>query len=256
MRSSLKILLAICFLYPIWSTSAAIAAPPAKSADQIYADAMAASENAEYRRALDLLELAHLKDAQPRFVYRRILVLEQMGKRDRARQLLATEREALAGQPGVGDLSALEQRLREEDAQSGNTAQVDWLGWGLIGTGTAASVSGLALFLLAENHLDEVRCSHIYPESQRTGCSDVDAPAHLTRAEFDERMARVDTYRIVGGSLIAVGALTLGYGGYRLIMDRPIESDPTDRTDRVSAPSWRVGVSVRGEMALQLTWMF
>jgi Tfp pilus assembly protein PilF len=84
-----------------------------KSTDQIFTDAVAAFEADDHQRALDLLDLAVFKDPQPRFVYQRILVLEAMDKPGQALDALAAHRKELAGQPGVGDLTALEQRLRE-----------------------------------------------------------------------------------------------------------------------------------------------
>jgi hypothetical protein len=181
----------------------------AKSPDQIFDDAVAAFEAGDHQRALDLLELAVFKDPQPRYIYQRILVLEQMHQSSRALAVLDEHRKELARQPGVGDLTALEQRLREtsvstvddnltDQARSGRQDESDYIAWTLVGSGALAAGGGVTFFLLAESELSEVRCSEMYPEHGQQDCAGVDAPGQISRAEFDQRLARVDSYRILG----------------------------------------------------------
>ncbi len=238
-----------------------------RASQEVYADAMQAIEREEYRRALDLLELAEFKDPKPRYVYRRILVLEELGEHQRAQKLLEARRQELAGQPGVGDLTALEQRLEEATAERPATEPsvdgpgTDVLGWGLVGSGAAASAGGVVLLMMAESEIDQVRCSGIYPEAQRTDCDGVDAPAHLSQSEFDERLGRASAERVVGGSLLAAGVLAAGWGAYRLMSaEQPQARDASGRdTTEPSAawqPDWSMAVSPRGDAQLSLSWMF
>ncbi len=238
------------------------AQPPTKTPQQIYEDSVVAFEHHHYQRALDLLDLAIYKDHKPRYIYQRILVLEAMGDTDRALRLLKKRRKKLAGQPGVGDLTALEQRLEEarastdddltDHASTARSEGPDYIAWTLIGSGAVAAGGGVTLLLLAESDLTEVRCSGIYPDSQRTDCAGVDAPAQLSRAQFDRRMGRVDTYRILGGSLLAVGAVAAGYGAYRLLF--PASETPAPSASRSVA--WDVGPRPEGGMQVQLSWHF
>lgn len=235
----------------------------AKSADQVFDDAVAAFEAKKYQRALDLLDLASFKGSQPRFVYQRILVLEAMGQPKRALAVLERHRKELAGQPGVGDLTALEQRLREESTSThvdnltargpeAKPEESDYIAWTLIGSGALAAGGGVTFLLLAESELTEVRCSGMYPESERQDCAGVDAPAQISRAEFDQRLERIDSYRILGGSLLALGVVAAGYGSYRLFS---AESAPA-RGATDAALTFDAAPRLDGGMEVQVVWQF
>jgi hypothetical protein len=240
----------------------------AKSPDRIFDDAVAAHEDGDHQRALDLLELAIFKDPQPRFIYQRVLVLEAMQAPDRALAELEAHRKELAGQPGVGDLTALEQRLREASVSTSDdnlTARArgdkpegsDYIAWTLIGSGALAAGGGVTFFLLAESELSEVQCSGMYPEHERQDCAGVDAPAQISRAEFDQRLARVDSYRILGGSLLTLGVLAAGYGSYRLFSSesQQAKSESTGSPDEDSV-AFRAAPRLEGGLDLQVIWHF
>ncbi|MFW5967470.1 MAG: hypothetical protein ACOCV2_08130 [Persicimonas sp.] len=245
----------ICHMFVV--ASPAKAGEDDRTADEIFADAEQAVEDREYRRALDLLELAERKEPKPQFTYERILVLEELGEYDQALALLDSERRELAGESGVGDLTALEERLQEartaqvsDDETSGHTdrASTDVLGWSLAATGVAAALGGGGSLLAAESQVGQLRCAGIYPEAQRTGCAGVDAPDQLTRQEFEERSGRIRTLRIVGSSLLGIGAVTTAYATYRLLWG--------ERPARGTARNVYPAVGTNGAFSLQWRWRF
>lgn len=267
MRRNLFTLLLAALVWGGSPIALARAQAPPKDAAQIYADAVDAYEQQDYQRSLDLLELAIFKDPQPRYQFQRILVLEAMGRVDDALQMLEQRRKKLAGQPGVGDLTALEQRLREAgastdanltaDTTEGRNDEPDYIGWTFVASGALAAGGGVAFLLVGESQLAEVRCSGIYPDSQRQDCAGVEAPAQLSRAEFDRRIERVDTYRILGGSLLAVGVLAAGYGSYRLLTT---ETAPTASTATGGTTTDTVVIDaaprLEGGLEVHLRWRF
>lgn len=238
------------------AASPAFADEDEKSADEIYEDAVDAVEDEEYRRALDLLDLAERKEAKPRFAYQRILVLEELGEYDQALELLEGRRQELAGEPGVGDLTALEQRLEEassaasnaDEADTASSGGTDLVGWGAAASGLAATVGGTISLLAAESQVDQLRCSGVYPADQRTGCEGVDAPDELTRAEFDERHGRIDTFRMLGGGLLGAGALAAGYAAYRFWW--------SGGSADASAHALSTAIAPDGGVRLQWVWRF
>lgn len=249
-HSILPWLIAALMAAPALGPATAAAQDQTRSADEVFADAQEALEHDDHQRALDLLRLAHRKDAQPRYLYHQILVLEAMGERDSAYELLEAHEPELAGQPGVGDLTALAQRLAEarsaaegpRGAEHGPTVSAsnspltepDWIGWSLVGGGAALATGGVVLLVLGEGEADEIRCSGIYAGTGREGCDGIDAPATLTRAEYDERTNRMTAYRIAGASLLAVGLVGVGWGAWRLLDADELPGARVDLAPRLS----------------------
>lgn len=264
-----SLVLFLCLMLPGAAAYAQQAEAPfgEKSADQIFDDATTAYADEDYQRALDLLDLAALKESQPRFTYQRILVLEAMGEHQRAFSLLEEHRKELAGQPGVGDLTALEQRLREaqvatsddnltSDGGVATPEESDYIAWTFIGSGALAVGGGVTFLLLAESELSEVRCSGIYPDSQRQDCGGVDAPTQLSRAEFDRRLEQVDSYRILGGSLLALGVLSASYGSYRLLSAESEPAPASEARSEARTLSFDAAPRLDGGLEVQMVWHF
>jgi hypothetical protein len=122
----------------------------------------------------------------------------------------------------------------------------------LIGSGALAAGGGVTFLLLAESELTDIHCSGIYPESERQDCAGVDAPAQLSRAEFDRRLARVDSYRILGGSLLTLGVVAAGYGSYRLFSAESA-ADPPKGDGSVA---FDAAPRLDGGLEVQMTWLF
>jgi len=193
---------------------------PERSPEDIYADAVSAADEGDLQRALDLLELAEMKERRPKYAYRKVLVLKAMGEDDRALDILQERRDELAGAPGVGNLDTLEQRLRNDTTEAdadgpgrGNAV----LSWSLVGGGTVFAAAGTTFLVLAARNSRRLNCSIARIEGRDANCSNVEVDSDLSRSEYRRRRRNVRTFRWTGASLLTVGIGAAGWGTYRLL---------------------------------------
>ncbi|QDG49867.1 hypothetical protein FIV42_03660 [Persicimonas caeni] len=229
----------------------AFAAGP--TADGHFQRAMEAEQVGKYNEALELLELAYRAEPQPRFIHRRILVLEKMGELQLALDVLDDYRDQLAGAPDVENVAVLEQRLRQQLAQSEDhtTSEADVFGWSLVGGGTALVAGGIASLVYAEGEAERLRCSN-QSNADKSGCAGVDAYSQLSAEQFDQKRTGVTTYRVVGAGLSAVGISALGWGIYRLAGAEA----PARATSQVTSPELRATFDANGGMGVELELRF
>lgn len=244
--------------------SPAVAGEDDKTADEIFADAEQAVEDEEFRRALDLLELAERKEPKPRYTYRRILVLEEIGEYAEALALLDSERRELAGESGVGDLTALEERLKEardtersevEPPPAASGSNTDVLGWSLAASGVATAAGGTVALLAAKSNLDQVYCAGNYPSTTHTQCQGVDAATEMSEREFDQRTTRTERFRMLGGGLLGIGVMAAGYGTYRLLAPKSATGAP-HRAKGATRPVMTTTLGWSNGFRLQWKWRF
>ena len=190
-------------------------------------------EAADLSERLHQLEGKYQKTEDPKYLYRRLLVLEKMGEHEFALEILENHRESFVADPEISNVAVVEQRLRdaiadrEEAASSGAGAdsgssrasggRADILGWVLTGAGAATLGGGIAGLLVAESQANKLRCSPAGRGPDAAGCGGVSAYGKLSAAEFDRRKTRVRTLRIVGIGLSAVGVGAATWGLVRLL---------------------------------------
>jgi hypothetical protein len=109
----------------------------------------------------------------------------------------------------------------------GEARRTDWLGWGLVGGGAAFAGSGAYLVVAAGWIEKSVYCSANYEndytadECSRWDTYDQDLPPEFV----DDELARANRQRIIGWSLVGVGAVGVGLGAYRLLTSGSAETD-------------------------------
>lgn len=230
------LLVALVLLAP----QATLAGPP--EAQSQYQEATAAYEAENYERALSLLERAFIEDGRGLYMYQRAVVLEAMGEPQLALDVLQEHRETIESDPEVEGLSILEQRLvaktnGEVSGEHSVGGQTDWLGWSLVGGGTAVTATGAVLLVVAEGEAERLRCSPSSSNPDKSGCDGVDAYGALSSAEFASKSDDVSLYRYAGIGATAVGLAAVGWGVWRLV-DSEAPAEPAASRD---ATQWYVG---------------
>lgn len=206
-RAGIALLLCLAF-----SATASAASPEAVQAAQ---EAQAAEQAQDWDRALKLYELAYRHSEDAIYIYKRILIYERRGEPSFALSLLEENRAALSAHPEISDLVIVEQRLREKlpkqtpggDGRGGAT-----VAWVSLGAGAALVIGGGVALWMAQAEAEERACG-FNSDAFDGGC---DAPASMTRAEFDSSQRAQTTWSVVGGAGVALGLGALGYGIWRL----------------------------------------
>lgn len=181
------------------------------------AEAAIAAQN--WDDALAALERAYLAEEDPYILYRRILVLEQMGEPALALEVLRENRDSLLESDRVNDLVVVEERLQSAPAAevvavepAPAPASNPWPVLSLATGGVIAATGGVLLFLGGRN-LAQLRCSDFAAGGEV--CVESSGLEVATASDFEARTARASTMRSVGAVLLPVG-LALGVTGYLL----------------------------------------
>ena len=178
-----------------------LAAAPAAAQDAAaeLATVDAAVGERRWDDALAALERAYLADPDPYYLYRRVLVLEQMGEYELGLQVLRENRDALLASDRVNDLAVVEERL---EAAHAAPPRSNALPIALTAGGAALAVTGGVLLAVAQSKFARLHCLY-----DPTPCG-----APIPRAEFDSRVAGARTTRIVGAVLLPLGAVGIAAG--------------------------------------------
>lgn len=105
---------------------------------------------------------------------------------------------------GVGDRSS-------SSSHSSAFTNIDWIGWGLVGTGLATAGGATFLLIEAKNVEDEYNTTN------------VSYPGAYKQSAFDE----VNNQIILSWGLYGLAAGLTGYGVYRLLTHSSLKEDPT-----------------------------
>jgi hypothetical protein len=113
----------------------------------------------------------------------------------------------------VGDLSA---------SASTESRKPDWLGWGFVGGGVVAAGVGTFLVVGASGIENNIYCAPNFdPDTHDIDCSRWDQytarQSELPDDFVDSELARAQRQRIIGWTVVGVGALGVGFGTYRLL---------------------------------------
>lgn len=215
----------VAWMLTIWLMAAPAAAQVLDAGMELEV-AEAALEEERWDDALAALERAYLADPDPYFLYRRILVLEEMGEYELGLQVLRENRDVLLGSERVNDLVIVEERLESGAAQPFSSPRPNnTVPLVLVGAGSSFLVGGAVLLLGAQSVVARL---HDLFEDGMTPLP--------TREEFERRVRTAETFRTVGGIAVGLGVAGVALG---LLTWRTGEDEVSFRI----GPS---GVTVRG----------
>jgi hypothetical protein len=206
-----------------------------------------AADAGEYDRALTILEQAYMQSEDPALLFERVLVLEKMGERDMALQLLEANEDAFRASPDVDGVTLVRQRIVDGDADNATSATggagdgTDGLGWGLTVGGFSLAAGGVAAILSAQSQARRLRCS---PDSDFDGnCEGVEDYGPMSPETYNDRADRVRLTNALGVGALAIGAGLGAWGIYRLATP---EADPERTAIRfyVNPASKRAGLKL------------
>jgi len=209
------------------------------------------------REELRRLQAKYSETGEAKYMFRRVLTLEEMGEYEFALEVLEEHRREFESSSDVDGVAGVEQRLRDRlngspGASEGSSG--DALGWGLLGGGLAGAVGGSVPLVIAETQAKRLRCSPVSEGPNADGCGGVDEYRGLSRSEFRSHSDRVTLLRIVG---IGVGTLGLGVASWGLL--RLLVTDETRSPNtafdvsgpRVSGAFWKGGGHLQLEIRFE-----
>ncbi len=277
-------LLSVCLFTAPSQAFAQDGEPPTESvveAKSPVAQAREARERGEFEEALRILEAAQFSapdDGQ--VLYERVLTLEAMGEVELALQVVDDKRDVMLRHPEVNDLAVVEQRLISARDQQSNTvvdpsegndgdktagdktadqkdttetsnedtapAGSSVASWIAIGAGGAAIAGGAILMVSAGSDADELRCAGLSPEPS---CAPDELNPGVSREEYDDQRSSITIRRVVGGTLIGLGAASIAWGIYDLLTgDSEPTSEPSSTTQIEVTPTQSgLSIGVRGQ---------
>lgn len=234
----------------LWPTT-----PAAQQRPEAAAQAAEAESVEEPEARLRELEAKYEQTGEARYLYERVLTLEEMGEYQFALSVLREHRRLFEESGQIRGVALLEQRLEDavDGAAAGEPRESSGgkaTGWILVGGGLASIGGGVTGLLVAESNAKRLRCSPASLGPEAPGCDGVSPYDGLSSEEFDRKSNGVSTLRGVGIGLTAVGVGLAGYGVIRLLIPR------RRATAAESAPAPLVGTLLPGGAAVQLRLQF